>query len=476
MTMHKSRFSNSCDPRFATRRRPERETLGTAVGIIAERIGQPLMPWQQLVADVGLELTEDGLPAYRSVTFTVPRQSGKTTLILSWELQRAIGWAQVLGPQRIAYTAQTGKDAREKVIDDQVPVLERHAAMLGLQKVTRAHGSEAVQFKNGSRLIVLASNKESGHGKTIDLAIKDELFADVDNRRDQALHPAMVTRPHAQIVSASTMGTEESVALNRAVTTGRKAIEIDKGTGVAYFEWSADPDDDPGDPEIWARCMPALGRTITLPVVEEAFESLPLEEFRRAYLNIATATLEDRVISRDEWEAVCSVDVVTEGKVFGFDVNPERSAAAIVVVGAGPTIEVVDYRPGTSWLVDRLTELGERYKYPLAFDRAGPAASFGELLRRNRKLKMTDLDARAMQRACGYFYDTVTTGDTGLRVRTHPDLDRAIEGASKRESGDAWLWGRKASRYDISPLVAATVALWTFANPAKPTALVASFG
>ena len=74
-----------CLPRWATPRSADRETLGGEVGALARQLGQPLMPWQQLVADVGLELDpESGLPAYREIVVTVPRQSGKTTLVLGW--------------------------------------------------------------------------------------------------------------------------------------------------------------------------------------------------------------------------------------------------------------------------------------------------------------------------------------------------------------------------------------------------------
>ena len=33
--------------------------------------------------------------------------------------------------------------------------------------------------------------------------------------------------------------------------------------GLAFFEWSADPTDDPTDPEVWRGCHPALGNTIS---------------------------------------------------------------------------------------------------------------------------------------------------------------------------------------------------------------------
>jgi len=425
------------------------------------------------IADVGLELLPDGLPAYRQVAFTVPRQSGKTMLLLAWEVQRAIGWAPSLGPQRIAYSAQTGKDVREKLLEDQVPLLERNKQVLGMQKVTRTNGSESILWRNGSRIVLLASGSDSGHGKTIDLGIEDELFADSDHRRAQALNPAMATRPHAQRLIASTMGTAESVALNTAVTAGRKSVERGDSHGILHTS---------NGPRCkttnlatrqsgGGACRPSDARSRSASSRRRT--SLPLEEFRRAYLNIATTTLEDRVISRAKWEAVCSEDAQSTGEIFAFDVNPERSAAAIVAVGPGPTIEVVEYRPGVAWLVERITELSRQYRASVAFDRQGPAGSFAAQLER-QYVELIGLDGKAVQRACGSFYDAVIAQQ--LSVRISPDLDRAVEGASKREFGDLWVWGRKSSRFDISLLVAATCGTWALANRQNARIPLASFG
>jgi hypothetical protein len=439
--------------------------LGGAVAAIAEKFGQSLMPWQRQVADVGLELLPDGRPAYRAVRFTVPRQSGKTTLILSWEVQRALGWAQLLGPQRIAYSAQTGKDAREKLLEDQVPLLWPRRKLFGVDRTIRTNGSEAVVWRNGSRLILLASGTDSGHGKTIDLGVKDELFNDVDNRRDQALNPAMATRPHAQVLTASTMGTAESLALNMEVESGRAAVEAGKTSGVCYFEWSASPDDDPGDPATWWRCMPALGRTITLEVVEHAYETLQIDEFKRAYLNIPTMTVE-QVIPHAAWQAVCDESVEATGALFSFDVNPERSAGGIVAIGPGPIVEVVDYHPGTAWCGARIEELYGRYNAPFVVDPSGPAGSLLPDIRA-RGVEIIEIAPGDVPRAAGAFYDRVVDGD--IRIRKNRDLDLAVQAAAQRSAGEQWAWGRKSSKGCIALLVAATNGVWVATTSAEST-------
>src|SRR5205823_4853856 len=119
------------------------------------------------------------------------------------------------------------------------------------------------------------------------------------------------------------------------VKRGRAAVEADSRTGIAYFEWSADPADDPDDPATWWRCMPALGHTITEAVVVHARTTLPDGEFRRAFLNQQTKA-EDRVIPIGAWQSACDDAVAPDGAlVFALDVNPERSAGAIVAASGG---------------------------------------------------------------------------------------------------------------------------------------------
>ena len=454
LTMTRKPSSSLCRPRWATERTPSRQTFGPALGAIAKELGQPLMPWQQEVANVGLEIGDDGRPAYREVIVTVPRQSGKTILSLGWQLQRALGWRDH-GPQRIVYSAQTGNDARKKLVEDHCPLLEPRRAKLGIRRILRGMGNEAIEFRNGSRIVLLASSSDSGHGKTVDLAIKDEYFADTDDRRDQSLVPAMATKRFGQTLTASTMGTEESVPLNRAVERGRSAVESGRRHGVAYFEWSAYPECDPDDPEVWWSCMPALGHTITDEVVEHARLTLTDGEFRRAFLNLMMVA-DEHVFMPGVWQSVTGCDFTPEGGVvLGVDVNAERSHASIVAADGQGRVEVIEFRAGTGWVAGRTAELQARWKAPVVVHSSGPAKSLlPELDAAGVKSeKVSDLSA-----ACASFYDRVLEGR--IAVRTSADLDAAVAGAHRKMTGDTWQWARRTSTVDLSPLVAATLAVW----------------
>lgn len=417
------------------------------------------MPWQRLVADVGGELDPDsGLPAYHEVCFFVPRQSGKTTEILSWEIQRALGWGR---PQHILYSAQTGLDARKKLIDDQVPILEPRRSKLGISRILKGMGGEAVQFRNGSRLTLMASTIEAGHGKTIHLGVRDEFFADVDDRRSQAMEPAMSTVADAQVLTASTMGTDLSVPLNTLVERGRQAVMAGRRDGIAYFEWSADPSSDLEDEDEWWEFMPALGYTITVGAVRRAKELLSPGEFRRAYGNIASKS-EERLIPAATWDLVCSPSASPQGTLtFAVDVNEERSAAAIVTSSADKTLEVIEHRAGLGWLFDpddelSIPSLDAKWGSPeWAYQLSGPVGSLKPEFDR-LGLRQRPLQEREFVEACGAFFDDVT--ERKMLIRRDPRLDAAVAGATRVMVGDAWKWARKTATVDLAPLVGATVA------------------
>lgn len=413
------------------------------------------MPWQRLAADVGGEFElVDGkpVPAYREVVITVPRQAGKTTLVLCWEIDRCLNWG---GIQRVAFTAQDGWSAHKKLLNDQAPLLMASALRPAVDRVTRGAGNEAVVFKGGSRIDVLASSETAGHGLTLDLAVLDEVMADVDDRREQALLPAMATRRAAQLMVISTAGTESSVYLQRKFETGRAAVEAGLTSGMAFFEWSAPDDCDPDDPTVWATSHPAMGITIDEAVFRHARQTMSDGEFRRAYLNQWTSA-NDRVIPESVWLAVCDLHASpSQPAVFAVDVNPERSAASIATADGSGVVELIEHRPGVGWVVDRLAELVERWRVPVALDTYGPAASLVEHLEM-RGVTVERCSGREFAAACGAFYDAVLEGR--VRLRAHHALDVAAAGAKKRKSGDAWTWARRDTSMDVSPLIAATVA------------------
>jgi phage terminase large subunit-like protein len=272
-----------CKPRFATPA-TGRPNLAEGIAKTAELLGfrtplgPGLMPWQDEVNGTATELLPDGRFAYRQVVLEVMRQQGKTVDLLSMMVARAL---RRPGTQ-ISYTAQTRLDARHRLLDVWWPIIER-SKLRPFVEVRKGSGSEAYLFKNGSMLGLVSGTQTSGHGDSLDLGVIDEAWAQRDDHIEQAMRPAMMTRD-AQLWVVSAAGDETSEYFRAKVTDGRARAEMGVTSDGCYIGYSAADDEDPADPAVWRRRMPALGITVSEETVRADYELMDLAEFRRAYL------------------------------------------------------------------------------------------------------------------------------------------------------------------------------------------------
>ena len=471
----------TCLPRYSTPR-TNRPTYGPRVAEVARNLGYEFMPWQKYVCDIALEVDPlTGFLVYRECTLTVPRQSGKTALLLGVMVHRAIAMiSEKERTQRILYSAQTRIAARAKWEDEHLKILKKSRYRHDFRP-RLAIGQEAILWNNGSSHGITSNKETSGHGETLDLGVVDEAFAQEDNRMEQAFDPAMITRDQPQIWINSTAGTRKSTFLREKVNAGREAAEAGVIKDTCYIEWSAPNEADPESHETWAQCMPALGHTISIAAIEASKRKLKLADFRRAYLNQWGDEFPDEwlVISEAKWKgrADGNSSIPLGGRVvFAVDVTPERSWASISVCGLRPDgkmhIETIHHREGTAWVPDEMARLAEKWGgrgWPVrvVIDSASGGASLISEIETacnpaNGSFSTEVIKTTAQQyvAACGMFYDKIEQdmiyhlGEARMNV--------AVAGAVKRDLEAAWAWARKGLSVDITPLVGATLALWGF--------------
>ncbi len=441
-------------PRIGTPRRRERDTRGGEAAAVMADMGMTLMPHQCHILDVALEVWPDGSPCYREVIVLTPRQSGKTTTTMAAWLHRMLVWERQ--PQRVAYSAQSGKAGRDKLLSDQAPLLLASPLKDRLTKVYSSMGSESIVVDTGGRIVVVASREAAGHGQTLDLALIDEAWNDATDEREAALKPAMLTRADAQLWVVSTAGHEGSAYLKRKVDLGRAAVVDNQDRSVCYFEWSADPEAPIDNPATWYSCMPALGHTVTEAAVAHALATSGEDDFRRSYLNIWTAA-EERIIPDAIWRPVCfeGLEVDRSARVaFGVDAMPDRSSAAIVAVDKQLRCELVEHREGVAWVPERIAELTRRYQSHVGVDSRGPLANMVPDMMLDH-VGLRGFTSQDISAAAASLYDGIA--DRKLKVSWHPALDAAIAGARKRVYGDQWYWSRATASTDLAPLLALTL-------------------
>jgi phage terminase large subunit-like protein len=157
--------------RWSTRR-TRRASYGRQAAAVAEALGLEPLPWQRQVLHVSLEHSRGNL-VYRDVTISVPRQAGKSTLVLVLILYRLLA-----APCHAVYGAQTRLAARQKLLDDWVPLIRR-SPLSKLFGASRATGQEALLALGGtgSRCRVISSDETAAHGQTASLGVLDESWS-----------------------------------------------------------------------------------------------------------------------------------------------------------------------------------------------------------------------------------------------------------------------------------------------------------
>ncbi len=453
----------SASARYATPRRPDRLTYGPQVARVAAVLGKPLMPWQQQVADVALEVDPDtGRLAYRRVHVSVPRRAGKSQLLLAMFLWRLDNWRQ----QRLWYTSVNGQSVSKLWRQDWSQQVATSKAR-DVFRFRASQGNEEFQhLKNASFVTAFAPRKESLHSQAGDVVVFDECWAfDPQTGADllQAAGPLLMTRPEGQLWFVSAAGDATSEWWHGIVERGRLATDVDLGHGTCHFEWTAADDDRArDDPALWEATHPAVGHTIRLEDLADERAATP-ELFDRQYLNIADMTANDGTnpLDSDRWlsQTVDAGDR-TDTMALAVDCTPELSFTSIVAAyDSGRVVELVERGPGHRWAIDRLVSLYDRYPVAtVALDAAGPAGALIAPLEA-AAVPVRAAAVREHAAASAQLAAAVATGD--LFNVAAIELDDAALAGRRRTVGDgAWTWSRRDSDVDVSPLIAAALARW----------------
>ena len=482
------RPTSAPEPRAHTPR-SDRPTRGPGLVTIARAKGREPMPWQRDLADVALEVDPaTGLPWYRIVVVTVPRQSGKTTAIGDVADHRCLTNRSA----RVWYTAQTGKDASAWMRDEHFPSLQR-AAVFGRPgtsscryTLSKRAGQEGVTWRHGATFKVFPPMRDALHGRQTDMAVIDEAWAlGAEQGADvrQAIRPTMATRPGSQLWVVSTMGDAASAFFDGYVDLGRAALG-DPRARVALVDYGLRDDDDPEDLELVAARHPAYGHTIDLDSLRAARDDFgaDIAGWTRAYGNRPTRTRE-AAIPAHVWASAGAARLpVPDRAGIALDVTPDGTRAAIAAswrVEAGDWyVELVYSGPVTRELPGLLARTARARSAPVTVDRSSIAALevLDELAVIAPDVAHDRLAAPDAAAAAGAFERGIRDG-TGHHF-DDPDLDAAVEVATKRPVGDgAFTWSRKGSAGSICELVAASTAAKAFDRlPAPRRAPVASTG
>src|SRR5262245_2035144 len=419
----------------------------------------------------------DGSWAASRVANFGPRQgTGKTDSIIALELAGLL----LFGERLQIHTAHEFPTCNEAFLRMAAIWTTCDDLRKRVGRIRYANGEQGIELLSGQRLKFRARTGGSGRGfAKADLIVYDEA-QHLAPQHLAASGPTKLANPNSQTWYAGSGGLETSAV---AWKIRRDALGGEGGR-LAYMEFTGERVSlvdgqlssvrpEPWDRDVWYEAMPGLGRWVSEESMLALYEEMGPDIFARECLCVWDPEPEvaGAVIPGAVWAECGDPMSAWAGRgVFAVDVSRDGSWASIAVVGAskrdGTHVELVDRRKGTAWLPERITELQARWGGQVAVAKGSPAWSLKDDLEAGR-VDLLAISTEEHAQACGDFYDAVM--ERQVRHIDQAELNAAVAGADRRYYGDAWLWSRRASSVDISPLVAVTLAHWVAQKrPRKP--------
>lgn len=443
------------------------------VAKFVERMGVDLDEWQWDVLRVSLMRTRD-LARWAAFTVAVcaPRQNGKNGIL---EVRELVG-AALLGEKLVIHTAHLADTSKEgfRRLDD---LIDANPWLAGqVDHIWRTNGHESIEFKNGNRIRFRTRTRGGGRGFSGSPVIFDEPMFLAEISMGSIL-PVMSAQPDPQ---AWYTGSAVDQAIHEDGVVFARVRERALGGDherLAYWEWSLPyetPDEVPDDMDVLAAAAdtnPAFGVRIMPDYIEAEQRELDARTLAVERFGVGDWPPTDgsayQVIRLADWDALEDDPASSSARMLdpvalAFDTTPDRSMSSVVAAGLRDDefvqVEMTDHRAGTAWVAPRVAELVDRHQPVwVGCDASGPAGSLLPELER-AGVDVEVVSAADHAKACGFMFDTVE--ERGLRHLGGQPLRSAVKGATKRPLGDAWAWSRRNSSVDISPLVAATLAVW----------------
>jgi phage terminase large subunit-like protein len=447
-------------------------TWGPRAFELAAKANLHLDEWQQHDVSAAMGVKADGDWAASDVGIVVSRQNGKGSEL---ECRQLAGLYLIEGERvqiHTAHLAETSLEAFNRLaarIED-TPELSKRLRRNGIH---RANGKEGITLKDGKRIKFRTRTSGGARGLTGDVVYFDEAMI-ISEATMTAVSFVLAARPNTQ--TWFTGSAVDQTVHKLGVPFARVRERGLRGDPeLVYCEYSLDADlakiteETAMDPHSWARANPGYRIRISDRAILSERGKNTLRGFCVERLGVgdwpATDDEATRIVDMTIWASIADPDSVIVGPVsYALDTTPDRAFSAISAAGRRNDdvahVEIIEHGRGTGWLVSRAAELVAAHNAQgIIIDPSSPAGSLMTDLEK-AGVKVFPVTAQEHAQACGIFYDSVMDGEPRLRHLGSPALTSALAGAVKTPVGDAWKWDRKNSSVDISPLVAATLALW----------------
>jgi len=419
----------------------------------------------------------DNTWAAKRVGVTVPRQNGKSQLLVA----RALAGALLFGEKKIVISAHQQDTARE-AFNKLVEILEADANGWLMDRVKpngimNAINREQVKFRNGATIQFKARSGAAGKGFSSDCLMLDEAQI-LSQRAWVSINSTMSAMQNPQVWL---LGTSPQAEDDSSVFESIRSAAIEgRSSTAAWCEWGADvsdPDYDPASEYTRWSANPAWNTRMNHEVIDGEFETYAPDKFAQDRLGVWLSELGGgtRAISADQWKDT-AVTVPPDGgvKSFGVAFSPDGSRVSLGgAVGCGEDrahVELIDatserggLAPLADWLCAKDDEGKARWRRAGGDIVIGGAAGAGVLRqllieRRVNVKRIRVVSTPQYLQACAMFADAIEARTaTHLESEGQAALDDSVAVVDKDRRGG---WMATTPDGDETPMEAVSLALY----------------
>jgi len=429
------------------------------------KYGMELMPWQEWLGEQVLRVKPDGRWLTPVHTALVSRQNGKSEFMI-WQILFRIF---VLEEKLIVHTAHkltTSSEIFYKIFN----IISEHPELAAqLVKKLEARGFQELQFTNGRRYLVRASNSATRGISQPNTIFLDEAREYHDEDVWSSLRYTQMAAPNPQAFLFSNAGDQHSIVLNKMRERALASILTDD-LSLGWWEWSAPPEIKiDGSAKFWegvAQANPSLGHTIH-PDNIRAVMNDPEDIFRTEVLCLWVSTI-NPVIHPSQW-AACAVEGLrldpSADTWLAVDLSPDRRQAALVASQRVDKdrfqVQLLQTWTNPGYLSDKLiaNDIADWYRrfsvLKIAYSARTASAVAARLIPAG--LPCEAIDGQPYAQSCDEFLSAISS--QRLIHSSQEELTAHCLSAVRVTFGDGgWVMGRKVSAAVITGAVAAAMA------------------
>jgi phage terminase large subunit-like protein len=465
----KAQLVGKTEPRLHTKYADDLPSRGQELIDLAIKLGEPLMPWQELVAIESMRVKDDERWAFPQIGVLVARQQGKSHLMrlrILWGLLNGEK-LQILSAHKLAVSLEH--------FNQLLDLIEQHDWLMAqMKKIRRTNGQEEIQFLNNARFKVVANNAAGRGYAGAETIYLDELREHKDYGAWSAITKTQLAAKNPALFAFSNAGDATSTVLNEMRDRGLATIQ-GVTDSLLWLEWSAPPNTNISiESAAWAN--PAMGRTVHVDNIKATFNE-PEAVVRTEVMCQWVDTLQSPW-SPNAWNQCADPDLIVEPgqqTYLAFDVTPRRNQASLVasqIIDGKIALGLVQTFDSDTAL-DDLTIANAVADWAKAYDVTEIAYSknTGQAVAArlaSAGIMTTAIDGRAFAMACDQMLSAME--HSRLVHKDEVTFNKHISACARIPFAEGgWLIGRRASNANVTGAVAAAMAISLASKPISDT-------